>query len=121
MGAFTRTTINGFTFDVIQTKVDDRSGDRVTQFEVDQPDGKVDEVVVKVPPFVMELVMAYADCENVPGDERFWSAIAEEALANYLWQHAELPLNNILVLDDLSSSLQRWLDAVLTVDFEDCP
>jgi FixJ family two-component response regulator len=120
MGAFTRTTINGFTFDVLEVKLDDRTHDRITKFEVALPTGEVSIVAVKIPPFVIELVKAYSDCERVPGDERFWSAVAEESLANYLWQHAELPINNILVLDDLSASLQRWLDKVLTVDFEEC-
>lgn len=116
LDAFTRTTINGYNFNLLHTHVDNKSQDRISQFEVARPDGTCEEVNVSLPPFVMELVKAYADCEHMPGDERFWVALTEEALANYLWQNAELPPSNMLAINDLTSGLQHWLDAVLTVD-----
>jgi len=116
LDAFTRTTINGYNFNLLATHVDDRTRERSAQFEVARPDGLTAEVVVKLPPFVMELVKAYADCEQMPGDDRFWAALTEEALANYLWQNAELPPSNMLTINDLTPGLQRWLDAILTVD-----
>ena len=116
LDAFTRTTINGYNFNLLTTHVDDRTHDRTAHFEVARPDGVCEEVTVKLPPFVMELVKAYADCEKMPGDDRFWVALTEEALANYLWQNAELPPSNMLAINDLTPGLQRWLDAILTVD-----
>lgn len=120
MGAFTRTNINGYHFSLLDSKREDKSQVRIARFEVKVPGGATETVTVKIPPYVIELVLAYADCESVPGNERFWAAVAEESLANYLWQHAELPTSNILVLDDLSQGLQRWLDNVMTVDLEGC-
>ena len=116
LDAFTRTTINGYNFNLLTTHIDDRTRERSSHFEVARPDGICEEVLVQLPPFVMELVKAYADCETMPGDERFWIALTEEALANYLWQNAELPPSNMLAINDLTPGLQRWLDAVLTVD-----
>jgi CheY-like chemotaxis protein len=116
LDAFTRTTINGYNFNLLTTHVDDKTHERTAHFEVARPDGVTAEVSVKLPPFVMELVKAYADCERMPGDDRFWVALTEEALANYLWQNAELPPSNMLAINDLTPGLQRWLDAILTVD-----
>lgn len=116
LDAFTRTTINGYNFNLLSTHVDERTRDRIAKFEVGLQSGLCEEVTVSLPPFVMELVKAYADCEQMPGDERFWVAMTEEALANYLWQNAELPPSNMLAINDLTPGLQHWLDAVLTVD-----
>jgi len=116
LDAFTRTTINGYNFNLLSTHIDDRTHDRTAHFEVARPDGLTEEVAVNLPPFVMELVKAYADCERMPGDDRFWVALTEEALANFLWQNAELPPSNMLAINDLTPGLQRWLDAILTVD-----
>jgi hypothetical protein len=70
---------------------------------------------VELPAYVMELVKAYVDSDNVPGEGRFWQAMCEESLANYLWQNAEVPAEKVVRIEDLSSTLTRWLDSVLTV------
>jgi CheY-like chemotaxis protein len=112
---FTHTNINGFSFDLDQDDVDDVSGDITCVFKVSKSSERPQSVRVILPAYVMELVKAYSDTEQMPGGNRFWHALCEEALANYLWQHAELPINSVLQIDDLSNSLQRWLDSVLTV------
>jgi DNA-binding response OmpR family regulator len=117
---FTRTTINGFSFDLDETATDcfreESSPDLEFVFRVRKGIESPDECHVLLPAYVMELTRAYADSETMPGGLQFWQAMCEEALANYLWQHAELPPNSVLRIEDLSSSLQRWLDAVLTVE-----
>ncbi len=113
--AFTRTTINGFSFEHSEDTVDDRTGDIVFHFDVTRADAPVERVKVVLPTYVVELVKAYTDLEEVPGGQRFWQAMCEEALANYLWQNAQVPEDHTLRLDDLTSNLQRWLDSVLTV------
>ena len=65
----------------------------------------------------MELVKAHIDAEEVPGGARFWQAMCEEALANTLWQSAAIPADKRVHIEDLSSTLTRWLDSVLTVNF----
>jgi CheY-like chemotaxis protein len=112
---FTRTAINGFSFDLFQESTDDTSGDMTCDFRVSKGSDKPVNVRVVLPAYVMELVLAYTDSETVPGGSRFWQAMCEESLANYLWQNAELPEHNSMRIEDLSTSLQRWLDSVLTV------
>jgi hypothetical protein len=74
---------------------------------------------VILPLYVCELALAHADADSMPGGDRFWQAMCEEALANYLWQHAELPDGGILRVEDLSSTLRQWIDNVLTVELSD--
>jgi CheY-like chemotaxis protein len=112
---FTRTNINGFSFELEGQTTDADTGDVSCMFKVSKADEALELVKVVLPAYVMELVKAYGDTETVPGGKRFWQAMCEESLANYLWQNAEVPDDNILRIEDLSSSLQRWLDSVLTV------
>ncbi len=114
---FTRTTINGFSFELDHPTVDDSTGDMTCIFDVNHADQPAKKVRVELPAYVMELVRAYVDADEVPGGERFWQAMCEEALANYLWQNAEVPADKVVRIDDLSSTLTRWLDSVLTVSF----
>lgn len=112
---FTRTTINGFSFELEEAHEPDDGG-VACRFRVNQPNAGSHQCEVILPCYVMELVKAYGDVEHVPGGNRFWQALCEEALANYLWQNASLPPGNSLRLEDLSSSLQRWIDTMLTVE-----
>lgn len=113
---FTRTTINGFSFNLFEEVENDRSNDVLCVFEVSRGNEAPTEVRVTLPEYVKELALAHADTEQMPGGGRFWQAMCEEALANYLWQHAEVPPNHTLLIDDLTSSLRHWMEAVLTVE-----
>ncbi|MDR3688463.1 MAG: response regulator [Fimbriimonas sp.] len=112
---FTRTTINGFSFDLDHQAVDENTDDMTCVFNVNHAGAASRKVKVELPAYVMELVRAYVDSDNVPGGGRFWQAMCEEALANYLWQNAEAPSDNVVRIEDLSSTLTRWLDSVLTI------
>jgi CheY-like chemotaxis protein len=112
---FTRANINGFSFEFSSSDQDDATQDITCVFDVSHTMHAAQTVQVVLPAYVMELVKAYIDSETVPGGKRFWHALCEEALANYLWQNAEIPEGGILRIEDLTSSLQRWLDSVLTV------
>jgi DNA-binding response OmpR family regulator len=115
---FARTNINGFSFSQSTYSVDPDTGDIVCQFYLTRSEEPAHSVAVLLPAYVMELAKAYGDIEGAPGGDRFWQAMCEEALATYLWQNAEAPENDELRIEDLSSSLQRWLDSVLTVSVE---
>lgn len=112
---FTRTTFNGFSFELDHESVDEHIGDVTCTFTVSRATEPTTHVRVVLPAYVIELVKAYTDSEHVPGGNRFWIAMCEEALANYLWQNAEPPADGFLRIEDLSTSLQKWLDSVLTV------
>jgi len=116
---FTRTTFNGFSFELQTETIDEHIGDMTCHFGVHRATEPTLDVTVVLPAFVMELVKAYTDSEHVPGGHRFWVAMCEECLANYLWQNAAVPEDGFLRIDDLSSSIQRWLDSVLTVCLAD--
>lgn len=113
---FTRTTINGFSFELDDQVIDEASGDINCKFQVNHAGGNPVKVHVILHSYVMELVKAYSDSEHVPGENRFWQAMCEEALANYLWQNAEPPPDKLLQIEDLTAGLRRWLDSVLTVN-----
>ena len=113
---FTRSTINGFAFELESDHVDDATGDIVCNFHLHRANDSHPDVHVHLPVIVQELIKAYIDCEKGPGGHRFWQAICEEALADYLWQNAQVPPHNTLRIDDLSPTLERWLDSMLTVN-----
>ena len=112
---FTRTTINGYSFEIEHESQDEELGDLTCVFEVSRAGEPRIPVTVILPAYVMELVKAYTDSEHVPGGHRFWQAMCEEALANALWHNAEAPESRTLRIDDLSPSLQRWLDSMMTI------
>jgi CheY-like chemotaxis protein len=116
---FTRTTFNGFSFELEHEHVDDHIGDVCCEFAVHR--AKEPPVLVKVllPAFVMELVKAHTDSERVPGGHQFWIVMCEETLANYLWQNAAPPEDRVIRIEDLNANLQRWLDSVLNVCLAD--
>ncbi len=116
---FYRANINGFGFELDHEGEDDRTGDFVCTFKVSRSHASNSMVRIALPTYVKELVLAYTDTEHVPGGVRFWQAMCEEALANYLWQNADTPAEGQLRIEDLSSSLQRWLDSVLTISLAD--
>ncbi len=107
------TTINGFRLESSASKVIKEDGAVQCNFTVINPDGASTQCSVVLPAYMVELVKAQADSEKLPGGDRFWQALCEEALANFLWQHAEYPPDNILRVDDLSTSLRRWMEVVL--------
>lgn len=111
---FTRKTINGYAFERAHGSVPAEHGVAV-DFEVSHNAEPSENVRVVLPPYVQEHALALADLEVVPGGHRFWEAMCEEALANYLWQNVDLPPGKRLEVDDLSPSLQAWLRSVTTV------
>lgn len=83
-------------------------------FTVCGGDGLASRCEVVLPGYFTELVKAHADREQLPDAEHFWLWLCEEALANYLWQNAELPPDGVLQVDELTTALRRWMDAVLS-------
>ena len=110
---FGATTINGFRIEFqASSGTHDAAGFRQV-FTVVPPSGDAVRCMVILPAYITELVKAHSDREQMPGGDRFWQALCEEALANYLWQHAEAPPPGELRIDDLTSGLRRFVDAVI--------
>ena len=112
-GTASNVAVNGFRLESTQIAPEhDSNGDWIHRFAVVSPDGARAECRVVFPPVFVELVKAQADRDVWDERDRFWNWLGEEALANYLWQNAAPPSGNVLVLEELSSNLRRWMDAV---------
>lgn len=115
---FRRTTINGFSFELESESVDETVQNIECEFVVHHGD-ESSLVKVILPAYIQELVKAHADSDDVPGGSKFWAAMCEESLANYLWHNATLPEHNHLRIEELSPNLQNWLESMLTVSVAD--
>ncbi|HZT40613.1 MAG TPA: response regulator [Chthonomonadaceae bacterium] len=110
---FGMATINGFHI-VSQSGASIQMGeDTGFRFTIQNPEGQTQECTVILPAYVAELIKAHTDREQMPGGLRFWQALCEEALANYLYQNAEFPPGGLLRVEDFTSGMRRWVDAVL--------
>jgi two-component system response regulator (stage 0 sporulation protein F) len=106
---FDAVSVNGFRLE----SVGDDGSIEHHKFKIHGPQKEPTVCVVQLPPFFIELVKARADRDNLQEDTAFWNWLSEEALANYLWQNSASPDGGRLVLDELTSNLGRWMDAVL--------
>ncbi len=110
---FGSTTINGFRIEFESGSYQIDGSDFKQLFTIRSPDGSVTECTVLLPAYLMELVKAHTEREELPGGPRFWQGMCEEALANYLWQNADSPSDSVLCVEDLTTGLRRFVDAVL--------
>ncbi len=111
--SFDLATVNGFRLRSMEMKTA-KDGGISQEFTVQTAVGAEHTCHVSLPAYVVELVKAHADLDEMPGKGRFWEALCAEALANSLWQNAEVPTNGTLVVDDLTSGLRHFIDAVLS-------
>ena len=113
---FSLSTINGFW---IESYPGDRihgSGEWRYLFSVSNPSQEQRQCQVIIPAYIVELTRAYSDREQFPGGDRFWQALCEEVLANYLWQTSEFPPDDAIRIEDLTPGMRRWVDAVVAYD-----
>jgi DNA-binding response OmpR family regulator len=107
-------SVNGFRIAPGDSTGAENGGAVCHSFAVRAPDGQVRLCEVLLPGYFIELVKAHTDREEIPDAAHFWLWLCEEALANHLWQNAELPPNGKLQVNELTNGLRRWVDAVLT-------
>ncbi|HZO89267.1 MAG TPA: response regulator [Chthonomonadaceae bacterium] len=107
------TTINGYRIEYQVDSGEHADGGFRQEFTVCDPGGQCQTCVVVLPAYIIELVKAHTDREQMPGGDRFWQALCEEALANYLWQNAEFPAGGQLRVEELTTGLRRFMDTVL--------
>ncbi len=112
--AFDSVTVNGLSLHSAPGVIVTGDGGVSDTFTITAATGEESACLVTIPCYVIELVKAHADLDEMPNGERFWQALCGEALANYLWQNAEPPPNGTLVVEELTSGLRHWVDAVLS-------
>jgi CheY-like chemotaxis protein len=110
------TTLNGFKIETTPGPGERNAGDIRHAVTVVSPTGERRTCSVLLPVYIVELIKAITDRERMPGGERFWQALCEETMANFLWQHADFPPDASLEVDDLTIGLRRWIDTVLTAN-----
>ena len=110
---FARTAVNGLRIEFVPKPGKHVNGELRHAFTVRTPTGEKRECMVVLPAYVSELVKAHADREEMPGGFRFWQALCEEALANYLWQCADTPPGGLVRVDEFTTGLRRWVDVAL--------
>jgi len=88
------------------------TGETIYQFEVLHSLSSV-TCGVRLPAYVKELVRAETGREHLPAGGRFWEAMCEEALSNYLFRNDRLPDDDTLRVVDLTPDLLRWVNAVI--------
>ncbi|MCW3050906.1 MAG: Response regulator containing CheY-like receiver,AAA-type ATPase, and DNA-binding domain [Chthonomonadales bacterium] len=112
---FSMTTINGFRLESLPAAIRRDGGELQFVYTVASPTGEKRNCTVVLKPLLQELVKAHTDRDTLPGGERFWHALGEESLANYVWQNADFPLGDRLEVEELTGGLRRWIDAVLAI------
>lgn len=110
--SFEFTTLNGFRIDSKKGEGLELGGITLYNFIVHSPSGDTRAVTVRIPVYINELVKAHTGREVMPGGARFLHAFAEEVLANYVWQHAELPEDGQIVVTEFSPEMVAWVDTL---------
>ncbi len=109
---FSMTTINGFRI-AFESDAGEGSPDAIDfPFTVKHPDGVARPCLVTLPPSVKEQIKAYLGCASVPEKFRFWQAVCEEALSNYIYQNADFPLEDSLRIEEFTLGLRRFIDTI---------
>jgi CheY-like chemotaxis protein len=88
-------------------------GDLHRLFAVRGPRGESRDCAVLLPGYVIDRVREHAEGRPLPSGDRFWQDLCEEALANYIWQHADFPPDRLLRVDDLTTSMRRKVDSAI--------
>jgi DNA-binding response OmpR family regulator len=110
--SFDRVGINGFRLASLPGLEHASDGTLSKIFSVQKTEGAGRACTVILPAAVIEQVKAHLTGQTLLGGDLFWEALCGEALANYLWQNANLPTGGKLVVEELTRGLERWVEAL---------
>lgn len=106
-------TLNGFRIESYRSPGRKAGVDTLYDFNVRNAGGESYPCTVVLPGYVVEDVEHHLRGRKAPGGERFWQGLCEEALATHLWQSACVPRDGIVTVEEYSSGLRKWVEAVL--------
>lgn len=109
------TTVNGYHIESDPKAVVVEDGDMRFTFAVRHPSGNTESCTVLLPDHVISDVKALTHREYRAVENRFWHAICEHALSNYLYQNADYPPGFFLRIDEVDRGLRNWVKAVTKV------
>jgi len=104
-------TLNGFVIESQPDHVSTDDGGLRFSFTLRNPAGETSRCDVTLPQRVMDAVKTHLGREEPPGGDRYWHALCEHVVADYVWQNAAFPPQSLRV-DELSQSIRNWVDAV---------
>ena len=110
---FTCLTLNGFRVEFVPSSGEATGEDTLYTFHVIGPDRKFYPCTVLLPNYMKELIRAHTNRERFPGRDRFWQAVCEETLTNYILQYAGAPIQGVLRVEEFTPGLRAWVEAVL--------
>ena len=105
------TTVNGFHIESDPKAVVVEDGDMRYTFSVRHPAGETKSCVTLLTNHVMAEVKTLARRDSMPGEDRFWHALCEHVLSNYLYQNADYPPGFFIRVDELDRSMKNWVRA----------
>lgn len=105
------TTVNGFHIESDPKAVAIEAGDLRYSFSVRNPSGETELCSVLLTSQVMEEVKTLARRDSMPGENRFWHALCEHVLSNYLYQNADYPAGFFIRVDEADRSIRNWVKA----------
>jgi len=102
--------LNGFSIESQPDHAVIESDRSLFPFTLRNPAGQTSKCEVTLLPHLMDAVNAHLG-RSEPPDSRYWHALAEHVVADYVWQNAAFPPASLRV-DELSQSIRNWVDAV---------
>jgi len=106
-------TVNGYHIESDPKAVVVDDGDMKYTFAVKHPSGSVESCVVVVPAQVISEIKSLARADHITSENRFWHALCEHVLADYLYQRAGYPPDYFLRVDEVDRGIRGWVKAVV--------
>jgi len=105
-------TLNGFAIESQPDHVCTEDGGLRFSFTLRSPAQELSRCDVVLSSRAMEAVRAHLGRDEMPGGDRYWHALCEHVVADYVWQNAAFPPQGGLRVDESSQGIRNWVDAV---------
>ncbi len=106
-------TVNGYHIESDPKAVVVENGDMTYTFAVRHPSGNIESCSVLLSAQVVSEIRLLARADYITSENRFWHALCEHVLADYLYQRAGYPPEFSLRVDEADRGIRRWVKAVV--------
>jgi|GEM_PF-226264 len=106
-------TINGFHIESDPKAAVMDADDLHHIFSVRHPGGEVKPCTIILAGHFISELKATADLDLLPRDNRFWHALCEHVLSNYLYQNADYPPELVVRVETIDRSTRNWVKAAV--------
>ncbi len=106
------TTINGYHIESDPKAVTIEDGDRRYTYSVRHPAGEEKTCTVLIPADMASEVKTLLRTNLTVDENRFWHALCEHVLSNYLYRNANYPPDCFIRIDEVDRSMRNWVKAV---------